>query len=165
MPTGRRPKPTVVKLAAGNPGKRALPKDEPCPTTELPKTAPKIWSASARKEYARIKKALDELGAVTGPDLEGVRFYCEAAADHTAACDALEFADSESGRFYPVTTKDGGEMWRAHPALAAKADAEKRCKSWLVEHGLTPSARTRVSAVKKEAPKSKADKYIRGRRA
>lgn len=164
MSTGRRPKPTLVKIANGNPGKRALPKNEPCPSTDIPKTAPKSWSANARAEYARIKKALDDLGAATGPDLEGIRFYCEAAADHAAACEALDQADKSGGRFYVVMTKDGGEMWRSHPALAAKADAEKRCKSWLVEHGLTPSARTRVAVTKKDEPDSVADKYIRKRR-
>lgn len=163
MTTGRRPKPTVVKLQNGNPGKRALPKNEPCPSTDLPKTAPKAWAARARTEYGRIKKALDDLGAVTGPDIEGVRFYCEAAADHTAACAALDEADAAGRRFYAVTTKSGDTMWRAHPALAAKAEAEKRCKSWLVEYGLTPSARTRVSAVKKDEPESLASKYIRKR--
>jgi hypothetical protein len=33
---GPPPKPTALKLIAGNPGKKALPKDEPKPKVELP---------------------------------------------------------------------------------------------------------------------------------
>ena len=33
---GRRPTPTKLKLIKGNPGKRALPKDEPTPDPVIP---------------------------------------------------------------------------------------------------------------------------------
>lgn len=165
MAGGRRPKPTVVKMREGNPGKRPMSKTEPKPTGKLPKLAPKNWGKVAKKEYVRIKKAIDQLGAASSADIESLRLYCEAAADHTAACEALDLADETSGRFYPVETKSGGLMWRPHPAIAAKANAEVRMKGWLVEHGLTPSARTKVSSAKDDEPKSKAAKYLNKKRA
>ena len=39
---------------------------------------------------------------------------------------------------------DGGFLIKANPAVAMLADADRRFKSYLVEFGLTPAARTKV---------------------
>ena len=35
-------------------------------------------------------------------------------------------------------------MHRLHPAVGALQDADRRIKSWLIEFGQTPSARSRI---------------------
>ena len=48
MGAGRKPKPTIIKEAQGNPGRRKLNKDEPKPDGNL-KTAPRGLSESQKK--------------------------------------------------------------------------------------------------------------------
>lgn len=49
-------------------------------------------------------------------------------------------------RYYTTRTKEGSLMIRPHPAMAIRQDAWKRVVGLLREFGMTPSARTRVSA-------------------
>ena len=61
---GPMPKPTALKLIAGNPGKRALNlSDGVNPRIEIP-APPKHLGKSAVKEWRRITPILEELGLV-----------------------------------------------------------------------------------------------------
>jgi P27 family predicted phage terminase small subunit len=84
---------------------------------------------------------LDRMGILAEPDALALELLCEAYADYLAA--ARELKDFGSA-YYETTTEKGGTMYRAHPALAAKADADRRIRGWLAEFGLTPSSRSRV---------------------
>ena len=55
----------------------------------------------------------------------------------------LRLTITEEGRTYTVQT-EGGFLIKANPAVAMLADADRRFKSYLVEFGLTPAARTKV---------------------
>lgn len=48
------------------------------------------------------------------------------------------------GRTYTTKTQMGDFLIKANPAVAMLADADRRFKSYLVEFGLTPAARTKV---------------------
>ena len=50
------------------------------------------------------------------------------------------------GAFFDSHTAAGSPTIKAHPAVAAAADAWRRVRSMLVEFGLTPAARSKVSA-------------------
>lgn len=75
---GRRPKPTVLKVLEGNPGKRPLPKHEPKPQgmAEMPgwlrPGAVKVWN-----EYA---PRLEGLGLLTDLDAETFGQWCTLTA-------------------------------------------------------------------------------------
>jgi P27 family predicted phage terminase small subunit len=57
------------------------------------------------------------------------------------------------GRTYTTKTQMGDLLIKANPAVAMLADANRRFKSYLVEFGLTPAARSKVNVNggKKEA--------------
>jgi P27 family predicted phage terminase small subunit len=155
---GRKPKPTHLRVVGGNAGKRPLNGNEPQSKRERP-SAPAHISDAAREVWGQAVMILDEMGVLTRADIYAVETLCEAIADHRAAgqtireCaaasraskDAGETADfSADGRYYRTINQAGGVMWRAHPALALRSDADRRIKAWCAEFGLTPSARTRI---------------------
>ena len=59
--------------------------------------------------------------------------------------EALQKSSSNASEisYYTVQT-EGGFLIKANPAVAMLADADRRFKSYLVEFGLTPAARTKV---------------------
>ena len=67
MPAGRRPTPSHLKVMKGNPGKRALPSNEPQPARGVP-AAPRWLSKAARKHWKEIAAKLDEMGVLSHAD-------------------------------------------------------------------------------------------------
>lgn len=160
MSRGRKPTPTHLKIISGNPGKRPLPENEPKPKRirKLP-PAPGHISEGARQVWDKVVKELDDISILTSIDVFAVEILCEALADHRAAGDQIEAAKEEyaaakaeqvncdwsaDGRYYRTQNKSGGFMWRAHPAVGLRSDADRRMRAWCAEFGLTPSARTRL---------------------
>lgn len=158
MARGRKPKPTHLKLVTGNPGRRPLNEDEPHPRRERP-SAPAHISEGAREVWGQVVMVLDEMGVLTAADVFAVEVLCEALADHRASgrtikeCAAAHRAAKEAGRdpefspdgrYYRTVNQGGGVMWRSHPALALRSDADRRIRGWCSEFGLTAAARTRI---------------------
>ena len=98
---------------------------------------------------------MDRLGVLTVADAAAFECLCEAYADKLAARDELK----AFGSSYYRTAKDGAVMHRPHPALAVVQNADRRIRAWLVEFGMTPSARSRVKAAPAEQP-DPAAKYL-----
>lgn len=74
---GPLPKPNVLKLIAGNPGKRALNlSDGVNPRIEIP-APPKHLAKAGVKEWRRITPILEELGLVSGLDVAALSLYCQ----------------------------------------------------------------------------------------
>jgi len=139
---GRKPKPTHLRLVTGNAGKRPINAAEPKPRRERP-SAPAHISDKARETWGYVTGLLDEMGVLTKADAIALEQLCEAYADSLAARDALRLFGSP---YYETVSQTGGVMHRAHPALAAMQDADRRIKAWLTEFGMTPSARSRITA-------------------
>jgi P27 family predicted phage terminase small subunit len=137
---GRKPKPTRLKLVAGNPGRRKLNHAEPKPRRGRP-SAPAHVSDKARETWRYVAGVLDRMGVLTEADALALEMLCEAYADYLAARAELKAFGSN---YYETTTKDGSVMHRLHPAVGALQDADRRIKSWLIEFGQTPSARSRI---------------------
>lgn len=145
MPGGRPPKPSHLKLVTGNPGKRKVNKREPKPPRGVPKM-PAGLSASARAAWSRIAPDLERMGVLTVADGVALELMCEAYADWMghAATIAAEGATYE-------THGQNGRMVRPHPEVAMASDAWRRVQRMLVEFGLTPSSRSKVTAGPEEA--------------
>lgn len=139
---GRKPKPTHLKLVTGNPGKRAINSAEPKVSRSRP-SAPSHMSDKARETWGYVTGLLDRMGILTEVDALALEMLCEAYADFLAASATLRELGSE---YYETTNQSGSTMYRAHPALAKKQDADRRIRGWLAEFGMTPSARSRVKA-------------------
>lgn len=137
---GRKPKPSALKLVAGNPGKRPLPKNEPKPKRVIP-SAPAHLTDGAKLAWGALSTRLDRLGLLTELDAYALEQLCENYAEILVLREDIKTC----GRFQTVTTQSGDQMERARPAMTQLNDAERRFKGMMCEFGLTPSARTRVA--------------------
>ena len=145
--SGRPPKPTALKILDGNPGHKPLPKNEPKPDIpdEIPKP-PEHLDKVAVKEWLRLSKELYDLGMLTNIDTTALAGYCSC---YSAWLDA-QANIQEHGVLMKSPT--GFPMQSPYLAISNRAMVEMR--KWLVEFGMTPSSRARVSAkpVQKDDP-------------
>ena len=144
---GPKPKPTNFKKLTGNPGKRALPKDEPRPkrADKLP-SAPRHLDRVAKKEWRRIGSILHAAGVLTDADLTALAAYC---ATYSLWIDA-QMQIQKHGVL--IKAQSGFPMQSPYLQISNKAMGEMR--KWLVEFGGTPSSRARVAV---EKPKKEKD--------
>ncbi len=153
---GRRPKPTHLKAVRGNPGKRAN-KREPRPV--LDKTAPpppEHLNDNATRAWENLAPMLVRLRVLTEAD--------HLALERLALCyaEVCEHEETLSGLGYTYETHSmsGDVMVRKRPEAALLADADRRFKSYLVEFGLTPAARSKVEADGEDEGAGKAASYF-----
>jgi len=137
---GPRPQPTALKLARGNPGKRALPKGEPEPEAAVPECPPHLGEL-ARVEWWRITAELRTLGLVTRIDLAMLAGYCVTWGRWVEAEGKVE----EMGLL--IKTPNGHPIQNPYLAIANRALAQ--LQKLAAEFGLSPSSRTGVKAAGK----------------
>ena len=153
---GRRLKSTKVKKLHGNPGRRPLPKNELEPERGIPKP-PRWLSADALKHWQTLVPELDAAGVLTVVDGHALALLCEAYAEWRAACAAIK----RHGKTYTQTTAAGKRTVLARPEVSMRSDAWSRYSRLILEFGLTPGSRSRVSANPKKE-KSDFQKYLDG---
>lgn len=136
---GGKPKPTALKLVAGNPGRRPINRREPKAKRVIP-SPPAHLSADARTAWGALAARLDRLGLLTELDDYALELLCENYAEILA----LRLDVTAGGRYQVVITKSGDAMERARPAAMMLADAERRFRGMMSEFGLTPSSRSRI---------------------
>lgn len=143
---GPRPEPTHLKLIKGNPGKRAIPKDEPAPPLSVPK-APDILSGEARDEWKRITRRLFNLGLVSQIDRAALAAYCMAWARWVTAEQTLAAMAENDDEFNGLLVRnpETGAL-SSNPLVAQVARAAADVVKFSAEFGMTPSARSRVKA-------------------
>lgn len=149
---GRKPKPTVLKELQGNPGKRPLNQHEPKPKVKRP-TAPRFLEGEAKKEWNRMVKLLLALNLVTEVDRAALAAYCQAWARWIEAEEAIR----SDGM---VIETDKGNLIQS-PYVGIANQAMKQMRAFLVEFGMTPSSRSRVSV----PPVDDGDPYERFRKS
>lgn len=137
MTTGPPPKPTALKLLAGNPGKKSLPKNEVRPRPALP-DLPKHLATEARAEWERLGPVLVRLKLLTRLDRAAFAAYCQAWARHVEAEEQLAKASplAFTHNGYPIV----------NPWQTISKQAVDQMAKFLGEFGLTPAARTRINA-------------------
>lgn len=136
---GRRPKPTHLKVVTGNPGKRKLNDQEPKPPREVP-SPPEYLTDWGKMAWVKVSLLLDGMGVLTTADSLALERLCDIYADILQLRETIAI----EGRTYTTKTQMGDFLIKANPAVAMLADADRRFKSYLVEFGLTPAARTKV---------------------
>lgn len=133
---GRRPKPSALKLLAGNPGHRPVNTNEPRPRAVLPKCPP-VLQGEAKREWRRMAKKLHDAGLLSEIDGAALTTYCLTWARLMDAEEKLRTIGAV------VKTPNG---WLAHsPYLAIATKATEQLVRILVEFGMTPSSRSRIS--------------------
>lgn len=141
---GPAPKPTNLRLLQGNPGKRALPKNEPKPKPVSPK-CPSWLGPIGRREWKRIAPELEKLGLFTAVDGAALEAYCQAYETMVLARKALQ-DHLKLTKKLTVTyiNKFGAENEIPHPSVRIAKEAAAQVRAFCAEFGLTPSARGRM---------------------
>jgi P27 family predicted phage terminase small subunit len=139
---GRKPKPTALRIAEGNPGKRPINDREPTPEVGEP-DCPEHLHGDAREEWRRIVPLLLDLGLLSRVDRSALACYCVAWGRHLAAEKQL----SRNGRL-TVETENGNAI--PNPLIGISNTAAKLAHKFLIEFGLTPSTRSRLRVSKAE---------------
>jgi P27 family predicted phage terminase small subunit len=148
---GPQPKPNVLKLIQGNPGKRPLNlADGVNPAVAVP-DAPKHLTAEARKEWKRITVQLEDLGLISGIDRSALALYCQAWG-HMVLLET-----SLNGDIALEISKEGGDPAAAFSFWTEKGYEAQRVKVQLINalrdqvskyakaFGMDPSSRSRVT--------------------
>lgn len=151
---GRPAVPTSLKLLRGNKGKRPLSTREPKPKPGLPK-APKWLDSVALEFYQRVGALLRRMQVITEADGEALALAAEAFSEYRAARRACK-----KGRTYKVTTESGATMIRPRPEVAMGADAWRRVQGALIQFGLTPSSRSKVTVAGDGHEKDPLDEFF-----
>lgn len=138
---GRRPKPTVLKLVEGNRGKRAVNKKEPKPKRVVP-SCPAYLDDSGKVAWGRLSVLLDRMGVLTEADTSALERLCDCYTDILESRDLIR----RDGRTYTTMDMNRNTLIKANPAVAQLRAADSQFKSYLVEFGLTPAARSKVHA-------------------
>jgi phage terminase small subunit len=118
---GPKPKPSALKLIAGNPGKRPMnaaePAFEPAGTP-----APDWLSDEAQAVWERVAPCLEVNGLLTKPDVDALATYCDVVGQYVEA--------RRRGESPPMTVVT-------------------QIRQLASEFGFTPAARSRVAAPKR----------------
>ena len=142
---GRKPKPTNLKLLAGNPGRHPLNKNEPKPPPVAPR-CPGWLNKTAKKEWKRIAPSLEQLGLLTEIDMANLAAYCRTYAEMIKAEQFLE----KHGLTYQIPKRDEEgnvislyvQQW---PQISIVRRCQEEIRSYSALFGLSPSDRSRMS--------------------
>lgn len=148
---GRKPTPTALRLLRGNPRKHPVNPNEPTPTI-LKNLEPPDWIAPAAKaEWQRLAPVLARLGVLTETDADALTAYCESFTTWKEATQKIR----QFGMVIKVG-KGGIEFPVISPYVKIAHHAMAQMRGFLVEFGMTPSARARIhTAQPVETPQSK----------
>ncbi len=143
MTRGPKRKPTALKLVAGNPGHRKLPKNEPKLAPQLP-LCPASFDSSERglrrrRAWSNLAQILLGMRVLTVADAIALEI---AAIDLARVREADEHLQAEGEM---LKSKRGGLY--VNPWAGVLANAEKKLWNALACFGMTPADRSKVSTV------------------
>lgn len=130
--------PTVLKELAGNPGKRALPKNEPKPSAVNSLAAPAHLTKEAREEWLRLAPELKRLNLLTTADVSALLTYCEAYATWRAA--------KREVKKYGLTFESQTKQRKKNPAVEIMDKAARTMNLLADRLGLNPSGRVKLGS-------------------
>lgn len=136
MTRGRKPKPTQLRAAEGNRGKRALNRREPRPPDRMP-DCPAYLDDAARGEWDRVAALLREMQLLTEADATALAAYCSAYSRWLHAEDQVR-------KFGPIVKSPVKGFPMKSPYLTMSERAVESMRKFMVEFGLTPSSRSRI---------------------
>lgn len=146
---GRKPKPTVLKIREGNPGKRALNDSEPTAPEETP-SCPDFLDDVAQEEWYRISEILTEMGLLS-------------TADRAAYCTVYSrwvHAEEQVKKFGTIVKSPEKGVPMKSPYLTVADQAMETMRKFLVEFGLTPSSRSRIRVIGKTTSEDEFDAFV-----
>jgi P27 family predicted phage terminase small subunit len=139
MIRGRKPKPTALRRADGNPGKRGFNADEPVPPDGLP-DCPSHLCMDAREEWDRLAGTLHAMGVLTLVDRAVMAAYCQSWGRWVEAEEKLKVT--------PTLLKSPSGYVQQSPWLSIANKQLELMSRYMTELGLTPAARSRIVALR-----------------
>ena len=140
---GRKPEPTILRVLKGNPQKRPLPVNEPTPAPVAASHPPPEWLDDAAKaEWRRIAPMLARNGLLTEMDLDALTAYCHAWC-------VWKDANAKIRQFGIVIKSQNGFPMQS-PYLPIANKAMVTMKGFMLEFGMTPSSRSRVTRTEED---------------
>lgn len=141
---GRRPKPTVLKLVEGNPGKRPLNPREPKPVTAIP-SCPAHLLPSAKAEWKRLIRQLEDLRIISQLDRAVLAAYCQAYGRWVEAERKLKET--------PILLRTPAGYVQPSPWLAIANKNMELMHRFMSELGFSPASRARVTTMQSLEPR------------
>ncbi|WP_234099680.1 phage terminase small subunit P27 family [Enterobacter roggenkampii] len=133
--SGRRPKPTARKELAGNPGKRALNKQEPQFTPITSAEPPEWFDDVARQMWETVIKELCNARVLYVTDLHNVVLFCSAFRNwHKAQEEIIDRGITVETEFGP----------KKNPAMTAANECMRQIATFGSLLGLDPASRQRL---------------------
>jgi P27 family predicted phage terminase small subunit len=142
----RPPKPTALKLVAGNPGKRALNKQEPDPAYLQDLTPPTWLSAAAKIVWSEMAPMAAANRLLTEVDVQAFAMGCVAIAEYRRASLRVEADGSVKAK--NATDEEGNVVQvgeHLNPWAGAQSMYFKQAMQLFDKFGMTPQARTRIA--------------------
>lgn len=146
---GPKPLPANVHMLRGNAAHKPLAQlldDVVRPEVAIP-PCPKHLGLEGRKEWKRITKHLFKLGLISHIDRAALTGYCDAWDDYVWARNAID----EANKVDPTGAR--GRVWdtpsgykQISVPMQIKNRAWGQIKQFLAEFGMSPAARSRVTA-------------------
>jgi len=152
MAKGRKRKPTAIKQLAGNPGRHKLNDAEPTPEVVLP-FAPADLSEVGQAKWDEVALKLYNQSILTELDTDLLYLFCINWQDYLEAR-----ANIKAFGGAVVKTDKGNPI--QNPYLSIANQCMERMLKILTSFGMTPVDRSKVTTVKKAAPKSLAEKFF-----
>ena len=132
----RPPKPTALKVIAGNPGKRAINKQEPDPEYLNDLTPPAHMSEAAKAVWSEVAPPLRRSKVLTELDRPALEMMCNAIATYRLAVEKT--GDS------PLAKSGEQQTQALSPWMIVQSMSHKQAFAMLREFGRSPAARSRV---------------------
>jgi P27 family predicted phage terminase small subunit len=154
---GPRKEPTIIKIAKGNPGKRPLNKSEPKPPSD--DIAPPEWvTGVAREKWDNVVPKLKAMGVMTNADVDTIARYCTMHEQFVKYLDQCR-----RGLDVLVIRDDAGKVKYMQSTPAATMLSKLAASMLRIEQefGLTPSARSGLSATQGQQQESVIEKFRR----
>tara|TARA_B110000977_G_C11037897_1_gene477791 strand:- start:1357 stop:1809 length:453 start_codon:yes stop_codon:yes gene_type:complete len=134
-------KPSHLKAVQGTERKDRSNPNEPVASTAIP-VAPDYLSSRAVEKFLQLCGILDGMGLASRDNNDALAMLAGLIIEIEEDAILLESV----GAFY-MPSKESGII-RAHPAVARMSSNRQRAQALLGEFGLTPAARSKVSAGK-----------------
>lgn len=148
---GPPPKPTLLKIIEGNPGRRPLNDAEPKPAPGVPECPDWLHPYGVEK-WGVLGPDLARMGLLTTADGDTFAAYCSAWAEFRIATETL----AKEGR----TCFGGSGGLKPHPAVAMQRSAWQTIRAYSALFGLSPSDRSRIKVPPKGDEADELDGFL-----
>lgn len=154
---GPAPKPTRLKVVAGNPGKRKLNTAEPKPRQSVGRTPPTYLSKYAQEMWRELVPELTRLKLLTIVDYRALEMCCDSYSTWRLMREKIEKMGTGSSGFVSEA-KSGYKQQAAEYTIMTQSMAN--FSRFLAEFGLSPAARTRIKLDAKDEGDAEDERFF-----